>query len=103
MTKNATLREISSELRSLKQEIIVLESDRQDVVTEKLELLDKLEELKEGSKNMKLQIAKLEEELLRVHNLKEEGKAVTCEVIEEDSLRPRQTTITKNLKRAKSK
>ena len=101
--KKCNTEEIFSELRSLKQEIIVLEADRQDVVTEKLELLDKLEELKEGSKNMKLQIAKLEEELLRVRNLKEEGKAVTCEVIEEDSLRPRQTTITKNLKRAKSK
>ena len=101
--KKSNTDEIFSELRSLKQEVIILESDRQDVVTEKLELLDKLEELKEGSKNMKLQIIKLEEELLRVRNSKEEEKAVTCEVTEGDSLRPRQITSTKNLKRAKSK
>ncbi|QLG70503.1 hypothetical protein HG535_0A04430 [Zygotorulaspora mrakii] len=56
----ASYDETTGELNLLQQRLIVLQADKQDVVTEKLDLQDKIDELRSSLKNMKQKIKTME-------------------------------------------
>lgn len=61
--KETGVEESLSDVKTLKQQVIVLKSEKQDITAEKLELQDNLESLEEVTKNLQQKVQSQKREL----------------------------------------
>ncbi|EJS42262.1 zip1p [Saccharomyces arboricola H-6] len=90
--KEVGVEESLSDVKTLKQQVIVLKSEKQDITAEKLELQDNLENLEEVTKNLqqKVQMQKmeLEEKFKELEQIKIHKRVETKQRDAQDSTKP---------------